>query len=212
MTPNQGLAALMARLLSAIDQSIEATAPELALVQGDTTTVLAAALACFYRNIPVGHVEAGLRTGDIRSPFPEEANRRLLSLLAALHFAPTQSARRALLSEGVSDESIEVTGNTVIDALQLEVSACIGLIGNVADSINCARLPPLSERLEGSPVHPHYRPQAGELRRGALSDMLGDSRSCGEVPTAPLHLFGAPQSRMCRLPVTRMLGGNRMLD
>ena len=95
----------------------------MALVQGDTTTVLVAALACFYRRIPIGHVEAGLRTGNIWSPFPEEANRRLATPLMTLHFAPTSSARQALLSEGVLDASITVTGNTVIDALMMELEA-----------------------------------------------------------------------------------------
>jgi UDP-N-acetylglucosamine 2-epimerase (non-hydrolysing) len=84
--------------------------------------VLVAALACFYRGIPVGHVEAGLRTGNLRSPFPEEMNRRLVSPIVALHFAPTDSARAALLREGVAEEAVEVTGNTVIDALLMEVS------------------------------------------------------------------------------------------
>ncbi len=94
----------------------------MALVQGDTTTVLAASLACFYRRIPIGHVEAGLRTGNIWSPFPEEANRKLATPLVALHFAPTEAARAALLREAVPDETISVTGNTVIDALRIEVA------------------------------------------------------------------------------------------
>ena len=123
MTANQSLAELTGRLLSGIDRTIIATAPSFALVQGDTTTVLAAALACFYRRVPIGHVEAGLRTGNIWSPFPEEANRRLAAPLVYLHFAPTQGARRALLAEGVRDDSIEVTGNTVIDALRMELAA-----------------------------------------------------------------------------------------
>jgi UDP-N-acetylglucosamine 2-epimerase (non-hydrolysing) len=93
----------------------------MALAQGDTTTVLCAALASFYRRIPLGHVEAGLRTGNLLSPFPEEANRKLVSVLAALHFAPTESAREALLREGVPNAQIAVTGNTVIDALLLEI-------------------------------------------------------------------------------------------
>ena len=95
----------------------------MALVQGDTTTVLVASLACFYRRIPVGHVEAGLRTGNIWSPFPEEVNRRLTTPLIALHFAPTETARSALLREAVPEETISVTGNTVIDALRIEVAA-----------------------------------------------------------------------------------------
>jgi len=121
MRPNQTLARLTARLMDGIDGWLETSPPEMALVQGDTTTVLVAALACFYRRIPVGHVEAGLRTGNIWSPYPEEVNRRLSTPIVALHFAPTETARRALLREGVSDETITVTGNTVIDALRMEI-------------------------------------------------------------------------------------------
>ena len=122
MRPDQSLAQLTARLMDGIDRWLATAHPDMALVQGDTTTVLVAALACFYRRIPIGHVEAGLRTGNIWSPFPEEVNRRLASLLVRLHFAPTSAAREALLREGVADESIAVTGNTVIDALRMEVA------------------------------------------------------------------------------------------
>ncbi len=121
MQPDQTLAGLSSRLLAAIDGSLEAIRPEMALVQGDTTTVLMAALACYYRRIPIGHVEAGLRTGDIHSPFPEEANRKLASPLVTLHFAPTQGAADNLLREGIPPSTIHVTGNTVIDALFMEV-------------------------------------------------------------------------------------------
>jgi UDP-N-acetylglucosamine 2-epimerase (non-hydrolysing) len=122
MQPNQTLAGLTARLMEGIDRWLESAPPDLALVQGDTTTVLVAALACFYRRIPIGHVEAGLRTGNIWSPFPEEVNRRLATPLMALHFAPTEAARQALLREHIPEEGITVTGNTVIDALLTEVA------------------------------------------------------------------------------------------
>ena len=123
MQPGQTLAALTARLLTAIDGVLDEHHPEMVLVQGDTTTVLAGALAGFYRGIPVGHVEAGLRTGDLAAPFPEEANRRLTTPLVALHFVPTAVSQQNLLDEGVDRESIHVTGNTVIDALHIEVAA-----------------------------------------------------------------------------------------
>lgn len=122
MRPDQTLASLTARLITAIDEVLVAERPDLALVQGDTTTVLAAALACFYRRIPIGHVEAGLRTGNLASPFPEEANRKLAAPLVSLHFAPTTTSRDNLLREGIPDEDIVVTGNTVIDALFMEVA------------------------------------------------------------------------------------------
>jgi UDP-N-acetylglucosamine 2-epimerase (non-hydrolysing) len=121
MRPNQQLAELSARLLVACDELLGRVRPDVALVQGDTTTAFSAALACFYRKIPVGHVEAGLRTGNRWSPFPEEINRCLVTQLAQLHFAPTELARQNLLSAGVPDEAVSVTGNTVIDALQAEV-------------------------------------------------------------------------------------------
>jgi UDP-N-acetylglucosamine 2-epimerase (non-hydrolysing) len=126
MRPNQTLAGLTARLVDGIDAWLGSARPDMALVQGDTTTVLAASLACFYRRIPIGHVEAGLRTGNIWSPFPEEANRRLATPLMTLHFAPTEAARGALLRERVPDETISVTGNTVIDALHTEVATQAG--------------------------------------------------------------------------------------
>src|SRR6185295_8134194 len=122
MRPNQALAELTARLLVACDELLARVQPALALVQGDTTTVLAACLACFYRRIDVGHVEAGLRTYDRWSPFPEEINRTLATRLATLHFAPTELARDQLLREGVPAAQVSVTGNTVIDALQAEVA------------------------------------------------------------------------------------------
>lgn len=122
MQANQTLAGLTARLMQKIDGWLEGGQPDIALVQGDTTTVLVAALACFYRRIPIGHVEAGLRTGSILAPFPEELNRRLASQMVSLHFAPTRSARAALLKEGVAHEAIEVTGNTVVDTLFMELA------------------------------------------------------------------------------------------
>ncbi|HAV41744.1 MAG TPA: UDP-N-acetylglucosamine 2-epimerase (non-hydrolyzing), partial [Acidobacteria bacterium] len=119
MQENQPLAGLTARLLVRLDKALEAEAPDWVIVQGDTTTAMAASLAAFYRKIKVGHVEAGLRTEDKYNPFPEEINRRLISHLADLHFAPTQRARENLLREGLSRRAISVTGNTVVDALKM---------------------------------------------------------------------------------------------
>jgi len=117
MRANQSLAELTSRLMSAVDKYLMCEMPDIVLAQGDTTTVFVVALACFYRNIRFGHVEAGLRTGDLNNPFPEEANRVLVSRLAYYHFAPTIKARDNLLREGYSDQEIYTTGNTVIDAL-----------------------------------------------------------------------------------------------
>lgn len=117
MQPGQSLADLTARILQGVDAVIARRRPDLVLVHGDTTTTLAASMAALYNRTPVGHVEAGLRTGDLLSPWPEEANRKLAGALAAIHFAPTAHARDNLLAEGVPAGRIHVTGNTVIDAL-----------------------------------------------------------------------------------------------
>ncbi|GAB4482092.1 MAG: UDP-N-acetylglucosamine 2-epimerase (non-hydrolyzing) [Anaerolineales bacterium] len=118
MRPNQSLPALTAAALEALDPLLTQTRPDWILAQGDTTTVMAAALMAYYHKIRFGHVEAGLRTGDKFAPFPEEINRRLAGVMADLHFAPTDWARQNLLREGVPAEKILVTGNTVIDALR----------------------------------------------------------------------------------------------
>jgi UDP-N-acetylglucosamine 2-epimerase (non-hydrolysing) len=119
MKSGQGLAEVTAACLTGLDQVLRQERPALVLVQGDTTTTLAAALAAYYHHIPVGHIEAGLRTGKKTDPFPEEINRRLATHLSDFHFAPTEVGRNNLLLEGVSPENILVTGNTVIDALLL---------------------------------------------------------------------------------------------
>ena len=119
MREGQSLSGLTARVFSALDPVLVEEAPDWVLVQGDTTTVMAASLAAFYHHIKVGHVEAGLRTFDKRQPFPEEINRRIAGVVADLHFAPTETSRANLLREGVDPESIQVTGNPVIDALRI---------------------------------------------------------------------------------------------
>ncbi|MBQ5939633.1 non-hydrolyzing UDP-N-acetylglucosamine 2-epimerase [Massilia sp. AB1] len=117
MRAGQDLSDITARVILEMRAVLADCRPDMVLVHGDTTTAMAAALAAFYARIPVGHVEAGLRTNDIYSPWPEEMNRRMVGRLAALHFAPTAQSRASLLAEGVAPASIHVTGNTVIDAL-----------------------------------------------------------------------------------------------
>ena len=120
MQPGQTLSTLTAQILTALEPVLQSAAPDLVIVQGDTTTTMTAALAAFYRRIPVAHVEAGLRTGDMGRPFPEEMNRVLTARLAAWHFAPTARAAAALAAEGIECERVFITGNTGIDAI-LEV-------------------------------------------------------------------------------------------
>lgn len=129
MRPGQTLTEVTTRVLSALAKLFTKERPDLVLVHGDTTTTFAASLAAFYHRIPVGHVEAGLRTGDRHQPFPEEINRRLAGVLADLHFAPTETAAGNLAAEGLNEERIFITGNTVIDALLqcLELLAARGV-------------------------------------------------------------------------------------
>jgi UDP-N-acetylglucosamine 2-epimerase (non-hydrolysing) len=117
MQTAQNLAALTARMLATLEGEFTTNRPDVVVVQGDTTTVLAASLAAFYARVPVGHVEAGLRSEDLDQPFPEEMNRRVATILARWHFAPTVRARENLLKEGIDASRIFVTGNTVVDAL-----------------------------------------------------------------------------------------------
>ena len=117
MTPGQDLSDVTAAVLNGLKTVLAHEKPDTVFVHGDTTTTLAASLAAYYARTPVGHVEAGLRTGNIHSPWPEEINRKVAGCIASLHFAPTERARQNLLHEGVSADSIHVTGNTVIDAL-----------------------------------------------------------------------------------------------
>lgn len=121
MEPKQSLAKLTKNTIGALDEVLVRLKPDMVLVQGDTTTTFVGTLASFYRQIPVGHVEAGLRTHDKLNPFPEEINRRLTSCIADLHFAPTRTAKQALLRENVPANRIVITGNSVIDALKLAV-------------------------------------------------------------------------------------------
>lgn len=121
MRAGQDLYDVTSAILQGLRQVLERAAPDMVLVHGDTATTVATTIAAYYARIPVGHVEAGLRTGNLYSPWPEEGNRRITGALAALHFAPTETARQSLLREGIADARIAVTGNTVIDAL-LEVT------------------------------------------------------------------------------------------
>jgi UDP-N-acetylglucosamine 2-epimerase (non-hydrolysing) len=121
MEPKQSLAKLTKNTIAGLDDILVETKPDMVLVQGDTTTTFVGSLAAFYRQIPVGHVEAGLRTQDKANPFPEEINRRLTSCIADIHFAPTSTAKRALMKEHIPNDHIIVTGNSVIDALRYSI-------------------------------------------------------------------------------------------
>lgn len=138
MESGQSLNAIVARVIKGLDSVLRVHRPDAVLVQGDTSTVMGAALAAFNRRVPVVHLEAGLRSGDLSSPFPEEANRQVTARVARLHLAPTSGARDNLLAEGVASDRIVVTGNTVIDALleAAEISVPFGdpRVARLADS------------------------------------------------------------------------------
>ena len=127
MQKNQTLPSLTSKAVDVLSNTITKLNPDLVLVQGDTTTAMVAALASFYCKIPVGHIEAGLRTNDIYSPFPEEANRRLISVLSTLNFAPTEISVAALIKEGISQGRIFLTGNTIVDALKIIKNKCLNI-------------------------------------------------------------------------------------
>ena len=146
MEPNQSLDALSARLIARFGAVLDAWLPDRVLVHGDTLTTMMASLACYFRRIPVGHVEAGLRSGDIYSPWPEEVNRKVTGVIADLHFAPTETAAAALRAENVNESSIHVTGNTVIDAL-LYAQAKIA-----ADPALAPAIAPLKARFAGKRI------------------------------------------------------------
>lgn len=143
MQPGQTLPEITSAVLTRTGEIIAKVKPDWVIVQGDTTTAFAGALAAFYQKVKVAHVEAGLRTGNLYSPWPEEANRKLISQIAALHFPPTERSQDNLLAEGVSPASVLVTGNTVIDALQwvsarLEEDA-VGLVGDQFDGLSTSK-------------------------------------------------------------------------
>ncbi len=143
MLPDQSLDGLSSRILTRFGEALDALQPDRVLVHGDTLTTMMASLACYFRRIPVGHVEAGLRSGDIYSPWPEEVNRKVTGVIADLHFAPTATAAAALRAENVSENSIHVTGNTVIDAL-LFAQAKLAADPSIAPTIAS-----LKERFQG---------------------------------------------------------------
>jgi UDP-N-acetylglucosamine 2-epimerase (non-hydrolysing) len=146
MQPGQSLDALSARIVTRFGEALDALKPDRVLVHGDTLTTMMATLACYFRRIPVGHVEAGLRSGDIYSPWPEEVNRKVTGAVADLHFAPTETAAAALRAENVADSAIHITGNTVIDALMFAQGKV------AADPALAPVVAPLRERFAGKRI------------------------------------------------------------
>ncbi|TWI02964.1 UDP-N-acetylglucosamine 2-epimerase (non-hydrolysing) [Luteimonas cucumeris] len=199
MRPGQGLDSLLASVVTGIGRAIATLAPDLIMVHGDTTTTLAAALAAFHARVPIGHVEAGLRTGNMQAPWPEEANRRLVAPLANLHFAATQQAKDNLLREGISPDAVAVTGNTIIDAL---LWATGKLKTDAAARNGCAaRFPFLDPTKRLLLVTGHRRENFGSGFEG-ICQALQEIAGRGDLQIVyPVHM-----NPHVREPVERILG------
>jgi UDP-N-acetylglucosamine 2-epimerase (non-hydrolysing) len=184
MTPGQSLDQLTARLLAGLGAVLDAERPDRVIIQGDTATAMVGALVAYYRRIPVAHVEAGLRSGDIYQPWPEEVNRRIVAPIADLHFAPTETAAEALRRENIDPATIHVTGNTVIDALHA-TRARIG-----ADPTLAAGLDAVAERFAGKRlvlVTTHRRENFGEAMAGIASAIARIANRGDTAVLFPMH-------------------------
>ena len=201
MKASQGLTHITSAVLRGMERALEEIQPDRVLVHGDTTTTFAASLAAFYKKIPVGHVEAGLRTGDIYAPWPEEMNRKLTDAIADKLFAPTETARRHLLAEGVADERITVTGNTVIDAL-LDVVGRLKRDKSLKNAA-AARFDFLDPGRRLILVTGHRRESFGQGFED-ICEALGALADRGDVDIVyPVHL-----NPNVRVPVERILGAH----
>ena len=196
MRPHQNLAGITARILDSLDPVLCQCSPQMVIVQGDTTTTLAGALAAFYRRISVAHVEAGLRTGDPAHPFPEEMNRVLTSRLAQLHFAPTQAAANNLRAEGIRPEHIHITGNTGIDAV-LYVSRALE-----SGALQVSEWPWLDTRRRLIVVTSHRRENFGDGFRREMNALLRIAQRADVQLVYPVH-----RNPNVFAPANELLGG-----
>ncbi|WP_066584599.1 non-hydrolyzing UDP-N-acetylglucosamine 2-epimerase [Sphingomonas pruni] len=199
MLPNQSLDTLSARLLTELGKVMDADQPDRVIVQGDTATAMIGALTAYYRKIPVGHVEAGLRSGNIYHPWPEEVNRKVVGAIADLHFAPTDTSRDALLAENVPAERIHVTGNTVIDAL-IETRARVD-----SDAALASTIAPIAARFAGKrivAVTTHRRENFGE----GLKSVAQAVRRIADRPDVAV-IFPVHPNPNVRAPMSEVLGG-----
>jgi UDP-N-acetylglucosamine 2-epimerase (non-hydrolysing) len=200
MQPDQTLAQLTAGVVLNVDLVLQRENPDMVLVQGDTTTVMAAAMAAFYRRIRVGHVEAGLRSGNLYSPFPEEMNRKVAGIIGNLHFAPTETAAKTLLREGVPAEGVFLTGNPVIDALHMVVGGPLPRIAG--DLLLKAGVNGGSSDLKLILVTAHRRENFGERFESICQGLKTlVERNRDTVIIYPVHLNPNVQE-----PVYRILG------
>jgi len=199
MSKKQSLPEVTSKVIVGVSRVLKEVKPDIVLVHGDTATTFAASLASYYEQIPIGHVEAGLRTGNIYSPWPEEANRKLTGVLAQLHFSPTAQARDNLLSEGVEDKRVFVTGNTVIDSLLL-VQAKLNSENELRDGLS-KRFGFLAESKKLILVTGHRRESFGDGFERICESLVRLAKSHPDAQVLyPVHLNPNVQE-----PVTRML-------
>ncbi|WP_447952973.1 non-hydrolyzing UDP-N-acetylglucosamine 2-epimerase [Sphingopyxis chilensis] len=207
MTPNQSLDALFARLVTGLGETFDREKPDRILVHGDTLTTMAATLGAYFRKIPVGHVEAGLRSGNIYHPWPEEVNRKVAGAVADLHFAPTETAAAALRAENVAAEHIHVTGNTVIDAL-LATKARIDEEPSLA-----AGLDALTARFSGKriiAVTSHRRENFGDGMKAIADAVAGIAAREDVAVVFPVH--PNPHVRSAMAPILGDLANVALID
>ena len=204
MKAGQSLSKITSRVLSGLEPILKEFAPDIVLVHGDTTTTLAASLAAYYQRIAVGHVEAGLRTGNIYSPWPEEINRKVAGAITSLHFAPTDGSRQNLLREGVKDSAIQVTGNTVIDALH-DVTEMMGTDADLSRGLADTFSLPKGKRI--ILVTGHRRESFGDgFER--ICQALNQIADRDDVHVVyPVHL-----NPNVREPVERLLGSHKNIS
>jgi len=207
MTPNQSLDDLLALLVTRLGETFDTEKPNRILVHGDTMTTMAATLAAYFRKIPVGHVEAGLRSGDIYRPWPEEVNRKVAGAVADLHFAPTETAAAALRAENVPADRIHITGNTVIDAL-LATTARIG-----EEPALAAGLDPLLDRFTNKriiTVTSHRRENFGDGMKAIADAIAGIAARPDVAVIFPVH--PNPHVRSAMEPILGNLANVALID
>ncbi len=180
--PGQSLTDITVNSISGIEKILEEERPDILLIQGDTTTVFSGALAAFYQKIKIGHIEAGLRSGNLFSPYPEEANRKLVGVLADYHFCPTDANRQNLLEEGYPDEKIYITGNTVIDALKYTVDEDFDFQDEVLNNLDY-------ENEKIILLTSHRRENLGEPMRNIFSAVRDELKDRKDIKVVfPIHL------------------------
>ncbi len=210
MRPNQNLNSLTSAILTELPSILSASKPDIVLVHGDTTTALATSVASFYAGIPVGHVEAGLRSHNLSAPFPEEFNRKVVGIVAQWHFAPTQTSRENLLTEGVPSELISVTGNTVIDALLLSLKRIECNVERRAHIVS-----ELNAQLDFDWINTRFVLVTGHRRENFGDGFLEICRALTELSRihSDVHfVFPVHLNPSVREPVFRLLSGLRNIS